>query len=120
MSNLTNVNYIKVSFKLTTFKNRNWRKIRRYLRKFKRMNFLVFFNLMFSKLVGFLFIYWFNNFIILFNIKSRLNVLSVWYKSIGFVFKQYIWRKKPRRYYLQFNEINNYIFLNYKNRLLNI
>ena len=82
------------------------------------MNFLIFFNLAFFKLVTFLFFYWLNNLIIVFNKKSKGIVLFGWFKSIGFVFKQYIWRKKPRHFFLQFNEINNFIFLNYKNRLI--
>jgi hypothetical protein len=82
------------------------------------MNFFGFFNLMFSKLVAYVFFYWLNNLIILFNIKSKGNILSGWYKPITFVFKQYIWRKKPRHFYLQYNEFNNLIFFNYKNRLL--
>jgi hypothetical protein len=116
--NLRNINYIKLSFKLVVFKNKNRIKIRRYLRKFKRLNFFNFFNLAFLKLTIFLFLYWFNNIIILFNIKIKGNILSVWFKPISFIFKTYIWRKKIRRYYLKFDSINNYIFLNYKNRLL--
>lgn len=119
MSNLSNVNYIKVSFQLRA-KKKGWRKTRRYLRKFKKMNFLGFFNLMFAKLVAYVFFYWLNNLIILFNIKSKVNILSVWYKPICFAFKQYIWRKKPRHCYVQYNEVNNLIFFNYKNRLLNL
>ena len=116
--NIRNINYIQLSFKLTVFMNKNKRKIRRYLRKFKRINFFNFFNLVFLKLIIFLFLYWFNNLIVIFNIKTKSNILSVWFKSIGFKFKTYIWRKKIRRYYLKFDSINNYIFLNYKNRLL--
>ena len=116
--NLRNINYINLSFKLTVFKNKNRIKIRRYLRKFKRLNFFNFFNLVFLKLIIFLFLYWFNNIIILFNIKIKGNILSGWFRSIGFLFKTYIWRKRIRRYYLKFDSINNYIFLNYKNRLL--
>lgn len=89
MSNLSNVNYIKVSFRLRA-KKKKWRKTRRYLRKFKKMNFLGFFNLMFTQLVAYVFFYWLNNLIILFNIKSKVNILSSWYKPIYFAFKQYI------------------------------
>ena len=117
--NLRNTNYIKLSFKLTVFNNKNKRKVRRYLRKFKRINLFNFFNLAFLKLIIFLFLYWFNNLIVLFNIKTKGTILSVWFKSIGFKFRTYIWRKKIRRYYLKFDNINKYIFLNYKNRLLN-
>lgn len=117
--NLRNTNYIKLSFKLTVFNNKNKRKIRRYLRKFKRINLFNFFNLVFLKLIVFLFLYWFNNLIVLFKIKTKGTILSVWFKSIGFKFKTYIWRKKIRRYYLKFDNLNRYIFLNYKNRLLN-
>ena len=120
MSNLTNVNYVKVSFNLSFYKNKGWRKVRRYLRKFKRINFFIFFNLAFFKLVIFLFLYWFNNFIIVSKVKVQLKgtILFGWFASIGFIFKKYIWRKKPRNYYLQYNIINSFIFLNYKNRLV--
>ena len=60
MSNLCNINYIRVSFKLVilkTINRRKLRKVRRYYRKFKRMNFFLFFNLVFTKLVIFLFLY---------------------------------------------------------------
>lgn len=117
--NLRNINYIKLSFKLYVFNRKNKKKLRRYLRKFKRINFFNFFNLIFLKLVIFLFLYWFNNLIYLFNIKIKGNILSGWFRSISFKFKTYIWRKKIRRYYLKFDVINRYIFLNYKNRLLN-
>jgi hypothetical protein len=90
MENSNNINYTRVSFKLRGFKKRHWRKKRRFLKKFKRMNFLIFFNLAFFKLVTFLFLYWLNNLIILFNRKSNGIILSGWFKSIGFVFKQYI------------------------------
>jgi hypothetical protein len=55
--NLRNTNYIKLSFKLTVFNNKNKKKIRRYLRKFKRINLFNFFNLVFLKLIFFLFLY---------------------------------------------------------------
>jgi len=116
--NFKNIYYIKFSFKLTIFKNKNKKKVRRYLRKFKRLNLFSFLNLSFFKLIVFLFLYWFNNLIILFNIKIKSNILTGWFKPVGFIFKKYIWRKKTRNYYLKYNEINNLIFLNYKNRLL--
>ncbi len=116
--NWKNINYIKFSFKLTIFKNKNKKKVRRSLRKFKRLNLFYFFNLAFLKLIVFLFLYWFNNLIILFNIKIKSNILIGWFKPIGFIFKKYIWRKKIRNYYLKYNEINNLIFFNYKNILL--
>ena len=116
--NWKNINYIKFSFKLTIFKNKNKKKIRRYLRKFKRLNLFSFLNLAFLKLIVFLFLYWFNNLIILFNVKIKSNILTGWFKPVGFIFKKYIWRKKTRNYYLKYNEINNLVFLNYKNRLL--
>ena len=118
MSNLANVNYIQVSFNLTAASYRRWRRARRYLRKFKRINFFIFFNLAFLKLVIFLFLYWFNNFIVQFKVKNKDTILSGWFKSIGFTFKKYIWRKKPRNFYLKYDEINNFIFLSYKNRLI--
>lgn len=57
MSNLSYVNYINVSFKLTISRKLHKRKFRRYYKKFKKFNFLNFFNLAFKKLVAFLFVY---------------------------------------------------------------
>jgi hypothetical protein len=55
--NFKNIYYIKFSFKLTIFKNKNKKKVRRYLRKFKRLNLFSFLNLSFFKLIVFLFLY---------------------------------------------------------------
>ena len=55
--NLRNINYIKFSFKLTIFRHDNKKKVRRYLRRFKKINLFSFLNLAFLKLVIFLFLY---------------------------------------------------------------
>jgi hypothetical protein len=119
--NLRNINYINVSFNLVkrSLKKKKKRIIRRYLKKYKKFNFFIFLNLAFIKLIIFLFLYWFNNLIVILNFRIKSNILSLWFKPIRFIFKTYVWRKKRRFFYLKFNEINNFIFFNFKRKLLN-
>jgi hypothetical protein len=119
--NIRYINYIKISFNIKAFgsiNKRNKRKIRKYFKKYKKNNIFLFFNLAFLKLVIFLFLYWFNKIIILLNHEIKGIIMYNWFKPIYFFYKIYYWRKKYRHFYLPYNEMNKFIFLNYKNILL--
>jgi hypothetical protein len=120
--NIKYINYTKISFKIKAFgkmNKKNKKRIIKNYRKYKKSNFLLFFNLAFLKLVIFLLLNWFNKIIILINSKIKDIIIYKWFKSIHFFYKIYNWRRKFRHYYVSYNNINNFIFLNYKNSLLN-
>lgn len=117
--NFKNINYIKCSFKLWVYVRKNRRKIRRKIKKFRKINFFIFLKLAILKLINFLFLYWLNNLIIVVNIKAKISILFNLYKPLKFIFKSYFWRKRKRLFYLNYNAINNFIFVNYKIRLIN-
>ena len=119
--NIKHINYVNVSFNINAIGSMNRkkkRKARKFLRKFKRNNFVLFFNLAFIKLIIFVFLYWFNKFIVLINKINKGIVISTWFKPVNYSYKLYCWRRKWRHYYLPYNSINRFVFLNYKNRLV--
>jgi hypothetical protein len=119
--NIRHINYVNVSFTLNAIGSMNKkkkRKTRKFLRKYKKNNFFLFFNLAFIKLVIFVFLYWLNKFIVLINKINKGIIITTWFKPINYFYKIYFWRRKLRHFYLPYNSINRFVFLNYKNRLV--